>query len=109
MAAAGLEVDGISVSLERWQHWRGALCAGRARGVAGLLARAGVRVVEGEARFNRPDRVAVRTPGDRVTFLEFRDAIVATGSNAVEVPGLPFDGARVLDSTAALALDEVPP
>jgi dihydrolipoamide dehydrogenase len=109
MAAAGLEVEGVSVSLERWQEWRSELCARLAGGVAGLLARAGVHVVEGEARFNRPDRVAVRTPGDRVTFLEFRDAIVATGSRAVEVPGLPFDGERVLDSTAALALGEVPP
>ena len=64
--------------------------------------------MHGEARFNRADRVAVRTPEDRVVFFEFEHAIVATGSRPVALPGLPFDGERVLDSTGALALTAVP-
>ena len=64
--------------------------------------------MHGEARFNRADRVAVRTPEDRVAFFEFEHAIVATGSRPVALPGLPFDGERVLDSTGALALTAVP-
>ncbi len=105
---AGLRVDGATVSLERFQTWRRELCAGLARGVGDLLARGGVRVVHGEARFNRPDRVAVRTPEDRAVFLEFEHAIVATGSRPARLPGLPFDGERILDSTGALALTAVP-
>jgi dihydrolipoyl dehydrogenase len=108
MHAAGLGTDGVSVSLERFQAWRGELCAGLARGVGELLAGAGVRIVHGEARLNRADRVAVRTPEDRVVFFEFEHAIVATGSRPVGLPGLPFDGERVLDSTGALALTAVP-
>ena len=73
-----------------------------------LLAAAGVTVVHGEARFNRADRVAVRTPSRHGVFFEFEQAIVATGSRSVEPPGLPFDGRRVLDSTGALALTAVP-
>ncbi|MGZ6674114.1 MAG: FAD-dependent oxidoreductase, partial [Solirubrobacteraceae bacterium] len=106
--AAGLNVDGVAVSLERFQGWRGELCAGLARGVGRLLDAGEVRIVHGEARFNRADRVAVRTPEDRVAFFEFEHAIVATGSRPVALPGLPFDGERVLDSTAALALTAVP-
>ena len=102
--AAGLSADGVSVSLERFQAWRTELCAGLAQGVGRLLEAGDVRVVHGEARFNRADRVAVRTPGDRVAFFEFEHAIVATGSRPVALPGLPFDGERVLDSTGALAL-----
>jgi dihydrolipoamide dehydrogenase len=105
---AGLTAEGVTVSLERFQAWRGELCAGLARGVAELLAHGNVRVVHGEARFNRPDRVAVQTPDDRVVFFEFEHAIVATGSRPLELPGLPFDGERVLDSTGALALTAVP-
>ena len=105
---AGLGVTGVEVSLERFQAWRAGLCADLARGVAGLLAQGGTRVVQGTARFNRPDRVAVRTPSDEVLFLEFEQAIVATGSRPIELPGLPFDAERVLDSTGALALREVP-
>jgi dihydrolipoamide dehydrogenase len=107
-APAGLAVRGVEVSLERFQAWRAQLCGRLTRGVAGLLAAAGVRVVHGEARFNRPDRVAVRTPQDAATFFEFRHAIVATGSRPIELPGLPLDGHRVLDSTDALALTELP-
>ena len=106
--AAGLSVDGMTVSLERFQAWRGELCAGLARGVGRLLDAGDVRVVHGEARFNRADRVAVRTPEDGVVFFEFEHAIVATGSRPVALPGLPFDGERVLDSTGALALTAIP-
>jgi dihydrolipoamide dehydrogenase len=105
---AGLSAEGVSVSLERFQAWRGDVCAGLARGVGELLAAGGVQVVHGEARFNRADRVAVHTPEDRVVFFEFEHAIVATGSRSVALPGLPFDGERVLDSTGALALTAVP-
>ena len=105
---AGLRADGIGVDLAAFQAWRAELCRGLAEGVGGLLAAGGTRVLHGEARFNRPDRVAVHTPEDQVVFLEFADAIVATGSRPVALGGLPFDGERVLDSTGALALDAVP-
>jgi dihydrolipoyl dehydrogenase len=108
LEAAGLHADGISVSLERFQDSSRELCAGLARGVGELLAQGGVQIVHGEARFNRPDRVAVRTPDDRVVFLEFEHAIVATGSRPAPLPGLACDGQRVLDSTGALALTAVP-
>jgi dihydrolipoamide dehydrogenase len=108
LAHAGLTADNVTVALDRFQAWRGELCAGLARGVAELLAAGDVRVVEGEARFNRADRVVVHTPEDQALFLEFEHAIVATGSRPIELPGLPFDGTRVLDSTQALALTKVP-
>jgi dihydrolipoamide dehydrogenase len=108
LEAAGLDADGVSVSLARFQAWRAELCAGLARGVEQLLADGRVRVVQGHARFNRPDRVAVETPDDRALFLEFEHAIIATGSRPIELPEIPFDGERVLDSTGALALTAVP-
>jgi dihydrolipoamide dehydrogenase len=104
----GLSAERVSVSLQRFQDWRRELCRDLARGVAQLLDAAGVSVVHGEARFNRPDRVAVRTPADVAIFFEFEQAIVATGARDLELPGLPFDDRRVLDSAAALALAAVP-
>jgi dihydrolipoamide dehydrogenase len=108
LATAGLHADGVVVSLERFQAWRGELCARLARGVGELLAKGEVRVVHGEARFNRPDRVAVRTPDDRALFFEFQHAIVATGSRPIDLPGLKVDDERVLDSAGALALTRTP-
>ncbi len=108
LAPAGLEVEGVRVSLPRFQAWRERLCGGLVAGVGNRLREAGVRVLAGDARFNKPDRVVVHTPEDRVLHLEFAHAVVATGSRAAELPGLPVDGERVLDSTGALALTEVP-
>lgn len=108
LEAAGLHADGVTVSLERFQAWRGELCARLARGVGELLAKGQVRIVHGEARFNRPDRVAVRTPDDHALFFEFQHAIVATGSRPIDLPGLKVDDERVLDSAGALALTSTP-
>jgi dihydrolipoamide dehydrogenase len=108
LAHAGLDVTGATVDLARFQRHREQIVGKLAGDVARLLDRAGVRVLHGEARFNRPDRVAVRTPDDHAMFLEFRHSIVATGSRPAALPELPLDGTRIIDSTAALALTEVP-
>ncbi|MEM7273097.1 MAG: dihydrolipoyl dehydrogenase [Actinomycetota bacterium] len=82
--------------------------AGLTGGVRHLLDAAGVTVVPGTARFARPNR-AVISDGDQVQHVEFDQAIVATGSRPIELPTLPFDGDRVVDSTGALfGFDEFP-
>ena len=76
-------------------------------GIAQLLNRAGVRVVPGTARFSRPDRLAIEHDGD-LQHLEFRHAIVATGSRPIELTDLPVDGERVVGSDDLLFRDDVP-
>jgi dihydrolipoamide dehydrogenase len=80
---------------------------GLTRGVGQLLDGAGVRVLQGTARFVHADRLVV-DEGAHVTHLEFRDVVVATGSRPATLPHLPVDGHRVLDSTGALALEHLP-
>jgi dihydrolipoamide dehydrogenase len=84
--------------------------AGLTGGVAGLLDTAGVSVVEGTGRFARPNRLVVTPSSDgSAQHIEFGQAIVATGSRPIELPGLPFSDERIIDSTGALfAIDEVP-
>jgi dihydrolipoamide dehydrogenase len=76
-------------------------------GVAGLLSRAKIRVVRGSARLSNVRRVAIET-ADGVEHVEFEHLVVATGSRPIELTSLPFDGVRVLDSTGALALKDLP-
>ena len=104
----GLTCAPPEVDLAAFQVHRRAMVDGLARGVEGLLRRHGVRHVVGELRFNRPDRAAVLLPTGMSLFVEFDHVVVATGSRPAPLPGLPFDGSRVLDSTGALALDELP-
>lgn len=104
--AIGVDLQ-ASVDLERAQSWIGDVVGRLTGGVEQLLRDAGVTLATGTARFATARRIAV-TLGDDATFYEFGSVILATGSRSVELPGLPFDGEQILDSTAALALRRVP-
>ena len=82
LAEAGLVLEGAHADLARFQEFKHATTERLARGVAGLLERAGVRVMDGEARFSRADRITVRTAEDQVRYLEFAHVLLATGSRA---------------------------
>jgi dihydrolipoyl dehydrogenase len=104
--AIGVDLQ-ASVDLARAQAWIGDVVGRLTSGVEQLLRDAGVTLATGTARFATARRMAV-TLGDDATFYEFGSVILATGSRSVELPGLPYDGQRILDSTAALALRHLP-
>jgi dihydrolipoamide dehydrogenase len=108
LEVAGLHGGALDVDLARFQSWKNGIVEGLSRGVASLLEHQRVRVVAGSATFNKPDRVAVALPDGNVTFFEFKSAVVATGSEPLELAGLARDGVRVLDSTDVLAMSELP-
>jgi dihydrolipoamide dehydrogenase len=98
-------VGDVVADLPAIQAWKQKVVERQVAGVEQLLAK--VEVLGGTARFVDRRRVAVEDD-EQVSHLRFDHAIVATGSRPVELPGLSFDGERVLDSTAALALTELP-
>ena len=98
-------VGQVDVDLGAARRWTDGVVGRLRDGVATLLR--GVEVVQGTARFVARDRVAVEAQ-DHVEHLQFHDAIIATGSRPAELASLPFDHTRILDSTDALALTEVP-
>jgi dihydrolipoamide dehydrogenase len=98
-------VGHVDVDLVAAQRWKDDV-VGRLRDGVGTLLR-GVEVVLGTARFVGRDRIAVETE-DHVEHFQFRNAVVATGSRPAELASLPVDQTRILDSTGALALTDVP-
>ena len=72
-------------------------------GLDGLAKRRKVTVVHGEAQFSSDHELQV---GDQT--ISFEHAIIACGSTAATLPFLPDDDDRIMDSTGALALEEVP-
>ena len=71
-------------------------------GVAGMAKRRNIEVVQGTGRFTGPHTLDV--DGDEIAF---EHCIIAVGSHAVPLPGLP-DDPRIMDSTGALELPDVP-
>ncbi|MBM3310131.1 MAG: dihydrolipoyl dehydrogenase [Candidatus Aminicenantes bacterium] len=78
------------------------------RGVEFLLERHGVEVMKGTGVLRGERLVAVRASGGEERTVEAGRVILATGSRPADLPGLEFDGRRVLSSTDALGLIEIP-
>jgi dihydrolipoamide dehydrogenase len=76
-------------------------------GLKGLAKARNVEVIQGTGRFETPNRIAVDTREGRVS-VAFDNAIIACGSSPVKIPGFPHEDARVMDSTDALALADIP-
>ncbi len=72
-----------------------------------LLEGHGVAILPGQARLQSPTAVEV-VRGKRKQTYEARQILLATGSTPVPVPGLDFDGERIVSSTGALDFDAVP-
>lgn len=76
-------------------------------GLAGLGKQRKVTVINGDAKFTSANTVEVNHGGQQRN-LGFEHAIIAAGSHSVKIPGFPYDDPRMLDSTSALALKEIP-
>jgi dihydrolipoamide dehydrogenase len=100
-----LDASAPPVDLPAVMAWTQGVVDRLVGGVRQHLAR--VEVVEGTARFVDARRVAVEA-ADHVAHFRFEHAVIGTGSRPATLAALPLDGSRVVDSTGALAFEEVP-
>jgi dihydrolipoamide dehydrogenase len=108
-ADIGIHVDGLRIDVDQLQKWKDGIVGKLTAGVRQLLKANGCDYRQGSATLLSPRSIRVLPPNsDDEILVETEDVIIATGARPVAIPGLPFDGARVIDSTSALALDEVP-
>ncbi|MDR5651487.1 dihydrolipoyl dehydrogenase [Ruixingdingia sedimenti] len=104
--AMGVSAGGAAIDLAATVAWKDAIVARLTGGVAGLLRRAGVRLVAGEAVL-RDGKTAVVTTPEGPVMIRAEVLVIATGSEPVALPSLPFGG-RVISSSDALALTDLP-
>ena len=107
-ADIGIDVGEPRVDMAKVQAWRAGIIKGFQNGIAALSKANGVEVLMGEAELTGPDAARVRAADGRIETVRFEHAILATGSKALELPGFPFDGRRILSNREALELPEVP-
>ncbi|MES9899130.1 MAG: dihydrolipoyl dehydrogenase [Sedimenticola sp.] len=110
--AAEMEHMGISfgkpkVDLAKLRSGKEKVVGRLTQGLAALAKQRKVEVVQGWAQFESPNRIAVETGEGRRT-IGFDNAIIACGSRPVDIPGFPNDDPRLINSTGALALEDVP-
>ncbi len=78
------------------------------KGLAGMAKQRKVRTVQGVGRFVSPNELEIADDDGKTQLLRFEQCIIAAGSQAVKLPNFPWDDPRVMDSTDALELEDVP-
>ncbi|KAA1042667.1 dihydrolipoyl dehydrogenase [Macrococcus equipercicus] len=102
----GISADNVTVDFTKVQEFKNSVVNKLTGGVGSLLKGRKVEVVQGEAYFVDQNNLKVMTEKSSQTYT-FKNAIIATGSRPIEIPNFKFNK-RVIDSTGALALQEIP-
>ncbi len=102
----GIKTENVSVDFSKVQEWKGSVVNKLTSGVEGLLKANKVDIVKGEVYFVDKNTVKVMDEKNSQTYT-FNNCIIATGSSPIELPTFKFSD-RVLDSTGALNLNEIP-
>lgn len=103
----GFKVGDIEVDVAGMISRKDTVVAGLTGGVKGLFKKNKIDWVRGFGKLTGTDSVEV-TGGEGTTTLRARQILLATGSVPIELPFLKFDHERIIDSTGALSLPEVP-
>ena len=104
----GVTFSAPNVDLEQLRNWKANDVVGKlTAGLSSMAKQRAVTVVQGLGKFTGPNQIAVTAADGKITTVSFDNAIIAAGSQATKFPGAP-DDERIMDSTGALALADIP-
>jgi dihydrolipoamide dehydrogenase len=107
MAAHGITFGAPKIDLDQLRNFKDKTVGKLTGGLAAMAKQRKVRAVQGVGTFVSPHELEVIHGADK-KLIRFEQAIIAAGSQAVRLPIFPWDDTRVLDSTSALELHDVP-
>jgi dihydrolipoamide dehydrogenase len=107
MSHFGLKFNRPEIDLPALRTWKENVVAKGTKGLLGLAKQRKVQVVTGVAKFTSPHMIQVETADGKKT-VSFDTCIIAAGSSVAKIPGFPYDDPRLLDSTSALELKDIP-
>lgn len=99
----GIEAEGLKVNLAQMMERKNKVVAGLTEGVAFLFKKHGITAVYGDATLISPTEIQAGSQK-----IEAKYILLATGSEPIPLPFLPFDEKKILSSTGALALPSIP-
>ncbi|MFC5440889.1 dihydrolipoyl dehydrogenase [Rhodanobacter ginsenosidimutans] len=107
MAAHGVSFGAPKLDLDKLRGFKEKVVGQLTGGLAGMAKARKVRTVQGTGTFVSPNELEVQT-NDGVKLIRFENAIIAAGSQSVKLGMFPWDDERILDSTRALEMKDVP-
>jgi dihydrolipoamide dehydrogenase len=107
-AEIGVTFAKPKVDLERVRNWKDEVIGKLTGGLSSKVGKLRITYVHGMARFKDAHTLTVTTVAGDVGEMKFEQAILATGSRPIMLPGVPADSRRIVDSTGALELADIP-
>jgi dihydrolipoamide dehydrogenase len=107
-ATMGIRFGEPRIALDQLRAWKDSVVQRLTRGLGQIARQRAVHFVQGHASILDARTLNIRTADGSGRRITFEHAILATGSRPATVPGLSIDSPRVLDSTSALDLPDVP-
>jgi len=107
VAHHGVTFGKPKIDIDQIRNWKESVIGKLTGGLGALAKQRKVQVVRGLAKFTSPHLLEVQTT-DGVKTVSFENCIVAAGSSVARIPGFPYEDERIIDSTGALALKDVP-
>jgi dihydrolipoamide dehydrogenase len=107
LAGHGVTFGEPEIDLDRLRTFKDGVVGKLTGGLAGMAKKRKVEVLRGTAEFAGPHELLVKQ-ADGERRIGFANAIIAVGSQSLELPNMPWGDPRLMDSTAALALEEIP-
>ncbi len=107
MSHFGVKMSKPEIDIDALRGWKDSVIKKLTGGLSGLAKARKVQVLHGRAAFSSSNTLTVETAeGSKV--VAFRNAIIAAGSSVAKIPGFPYDDPRLIDSTGALELRQIP-
>ena len=104
----GVDFGKPKISIDRLREYKDKVVGQLTKGLAGMAKQRRVRTVHGVAKFVSANELEIIDAAGKVQLLRFAHCIIAAGSQPVKLPSFPWDDPRIMDSTDALNLAEVP-
>lgn len=108
LARHGVLVSNVKLDLAVMHKRKDQVVSGLTAGIAGLFKKAKIDFIQGFGRLSSAQDVTVKLESGETQKLSAKKVILAMGSEPAMLPSLPYDGKRIITSTEALALPEVP-
>ena len=104
----GLDFGKPSIDLDKLRSWKNDVVLKLTSGLGQLTKQRKIDYVQGTAKFMSNDKIEVLCSDGILKQFEFENAIIATGSSITNFPGLNLNSDKLLDSTSALEMKDIP-
>ncbi|MBB3805572.1 dihydrolipoamide dehydrogenase [Xanthomonas arboricola] len=104
----GVDFGQPRITLDKLREYKEKVVGKLTGGLASMAKQRKVRTVTGVASFVSPNELEIVGDDGKTQLLRFEHCIIAAGSQAVKLPNFPWDDKRVMDSTDALELHDIP-